>query len=229
MAPIRARDPEVIFEIQGATLRDQGRSVLAGLGTGALNPAETASLLTGLSNLKRLIELDEMDLRLRRLEDSVQDRALRETTARAEHPPRRATVNFSRLGGLDSCASASERLKTSTPFVVCLKGIALTFDDNGCCANGSRSIRKLEEHAHAQRGTETSAAITGPSRLKNRRSWSPSSSLAMSRSSDGRTRMTLIVVGCRARARSSYSKGPSPGLGTELSDSRWAGLCSRPQ
>ena len=71
MAPIRARDPEVIFEIQGQTLADQGRSVLAGLATGAITPAEAASLLAGLSNLGKLIELDEMDRRLRRLEDTV--------------------------------------------------------------------------------------------------------------------------------------------------------------
>jgi hypothetical protein len=97
MAPIRARDPEVIFELQGETLADQGRSVLAGLGTGALTPAEAASILTGLGNLGKLVQLDEMDRRLRQLEDRVQQgtQNIRSGTARKADAPSHAETRAS--------------------------------------------------------------------------------------------------------------------------------------
>ena len=70
-AAVKKAAGEVRTALQGETLADQGRCVLAGLASGELTPGEGAALLAGLSHLGKLLEVDELQRRLTQLEERV--------------------------------------------------------------------------------------------------------------------------------------------------------------
>lgn len=72
----------VLVEVKGDTLTEHGRAILAAVASGQVAPMQGAALMSALSQLARLVELDEFDARLRALEA-----ATRSTLATVEAEP----------------------------------------------------------------------------------------------------------------------------------------------
>jgi hypothetical protein len=68
LPPVRAVEPPVKLRLPDGTLTDQGRAILAAIGAGELAPAQGASLLAAVGGLARLIEIDDLERRIARLE-----------------------------------------------------------------------------------------------------------------------------------------------------------------
>jgi hypothetical protein len=66
--PLKAGELAAPIELPQGPLADQGRAVLAAASDGTLAPGQAAQLLAGLSSLAKLIEADELELRIRKLE-----------------------------------------------------------------------------------------------------------------------------------------------------------------
>jgi hypothetical protein len=56
-------------EIDGDTLSDQGRAILGAVAAGRLAPGQGAQLMTALGALARVVEVDELEARIRALEE----------------------------------------------------------------------------------------------------------------------------------------------------------------
>lgn len=56
-------------EIDGETLSDQGRSILGAVAAGQLAPGQGAQLMGALAALVRVVEADELEARIRALEE----------------------------------------------------------------------------------------------------------------------------------------------------------------
>ena len=76
--PMKAIEMAAPLTLPDGTLTDQGRAVLAAVGAGELAPAQGAQLLAGLGALARIVETDELEKRIRALEE----RAMRNLEAR---------------------------------------------------------------------------------------------------------------------------------------------------
>lgn len=61
----------VSVDVGGETLAAQGRAIMAAVASGQVAPAQGVSLMGALSQLARLVELDELGDRLRLLEASI--------------------------------------------------------------------------------------------------------------------------------------------------------------
>ena len=59
-------------EIDGETLGDQGRAILGAVAGGRLAPGQGAQLMTALGALARVVEVDELEARIRALEEDRQ-------------------------------------------------------------------------------------------------------------------------------------------------------------
>ncbi len=68
VAPLKAAEPAEPINLPDGSLGDQGRAVMAAVAAGELTPAQGAQLLGAIGSLARVIELDELDERLRALE-----------------------------------------------------------------------------------------------------------------------------------------------------------------
>ena len=55
--------------LPNGTLTDQGRAVLAAVAAGELAPGQGAQLLSGIGTLARVAEIDELDQRIKKLEE----------------------------------------------------------------------------------------------------------------------------------------------------------------
>lgn len=66
---LRPVEPALALSLPDGTLTEQGRAVMSAIGAGELAPGQGAALLGAISSLGKLIELDELDARVKRLEE----------------------------------------------------------------------------------------------------------------------------------------------------------------
>jgi len=66
--PLKPSEQAALIAMPEGSLTDQGKSVLAALGAGALGPTQAAQLLTSLGAMAKLIETDELAARVAALE-----------------------------------------------------------------------------------------------------------------------------------------------------------------
>jgi hypothetical protein len=72
LPPVKAVEPVVEVDLpEGATLTEQGEAIVRAAASGAIPPGQAGALLTGLSNLGKLKELDELTARIEALEASA--------------------------------------------------------------------------------------------------------------------------------------------------------------
>ncbi len=71
VAPLRAQELPISFPMASGSFTDQGRSVLEGITTEAIDPNRGAALITAISNLARIAEIDELTARILALESRV--------------------------------------------------------------------------------------------------------------------------------------------------------------
>lgn len=64
----RQRDVPVNVELKGS-LTEQGESVMQAIGAGEITPAEGSSILAALASQARIVEIDELEQRVQRLEE----------------------------------------------------------------------------------------------------------------------------------------------------------------
>lgn len=70
IAPLKGIEQAVTLQLpDGGTLTAQGRAVLTAVALGDLAPGQGAQLLAGLGSLARIVEIDELDARLTKLEE----------------------------------------------------------------------------------------------------------------------------------------------------------------
>jgi hypothetical protein len=70
-APIKATEEGADFQMTGDTLTDKAASVLAAIGTGELAPSQASQLLQGLGALAKILETDELQRRIKALEEGA--------------------------------------------------------------------------------------------------------------------------------------------------------------
>lgn len=76
LPPLRAVAAPVTFDLPaGASLADQGRSVLAAVAAGELSPDVGERLLAALSALARIVETDELARRIAAMEGAINGKA----------------------------------------------------------------------------------------------------------------------------------------------------------
>lgn len=68
-APLKAVEPTVEVPLEGNTLTERAMSVLGALGRGEIAPGQASQLLQGLGSLSKIIEADELERRIKALED----------------------------------------------------------------------------------------------------------------------------------------------------------------
>ena len=66
--PLKATDAPIKIVVSGTSLTDQARSILEAITGGSVPVAQGAAMMAALSHLGRIIEIDELDRRLRALE-----------------------------------------------------------------------------------------------------------------------------------------------------------------
>ena len=70
IAPLKAAEAAQAIELQGDTLTQQGRAVLAAVAAGELAPGQGAQLLAAIGSMARVAEVDELAARIAALEAS---------------------------------------------------------------------------------------------------------------------------------------------------------------
>lgn len=70
IAPLKAAEPTQALALPAGSLTEQGRAVLASVASGELAPGQGAQLLAAIGALARVASLDDMEARLRVLEES---------------------------------------------------------------------------------------------------------------------------------------------------------------
>jgi hypothetical protein len=68
VAPLKAAEENVALVLEGATLTEQGRSVLRAIADGTVAPSQGSQILTSIGALARVTETDEFERRIRALE-----------------------------------------------------------------------------------------------------------------------------------------------------------------
>ncbi len=68
IAPLRSVDPAVMLNLPDGTLTEQGRAVLAAVAAGQLAPSIGTSLVSAISALAKVTEIDELEKRITALE-----------------------------------------------------------------------------------------------------------------------------------------------------------------
>lgn len=72
LPPVKATEATVEIELPpGATLTEQGEAIVRAVAGGLLAPGQAGALLTGLGNVARLKEVDELTQRLEALEKAA--------------------------------------------------------------------------------------------------------------------------------------------------------------
>jgi hypothetical protein len=69
IAPLKAMEPTQAITLPDGTLTDQGRAVLTAVALGDLAPGQGSQLITAITALARVIEIDELNARITALED----------------------------------------------------------------------------------------------------------------------------------------------------------------
>lgn len=70
--PSKPTEEATAFDLPSGSLTDQGKAVLDAVSRGELATGQGSALLSALGNLAKLVELDEMDKRLRALEQRAE-------------------------------------------------------------------------------------------------------------------------------------------------------------
>lgn len=68
IAPLKAAEQPEALTLPDGTLTAQGRAVLSAVAAGELAPGQGAQLLSAIGSLARVIEIDDMEARLTKLE-----------------------------------------------------------------------------------------------------------------------------------------------------------------
>ena len=68
LPPVKPIEQAIELELTGDTLTDQGRAVLSAVSAGALAPSQGSQLISAISALVRVVEIDELERRLSALE-----------------------------------------------------------------------------------------------------------------------------------------------------------------
>lgn len=68
--PLRASDAPIQVPGLEGSLTDQGKTVLAAIGSGRFTPDTGSTLLQALGTLARIVEVDELEKRVKKLEDA---------------------------------------------------------------------------------------------------------------------------------------------------------------
>lgn len=73
MPPLRAKDEKVNLPGLGsaATLTEQGEAILKALADGGITPIEASSLMSTISTLAKIIEIDELERRVTEIENRI--------------------------------------------------------------------------------------------------------------------------------------------------------------
>ena len=69
IAPLKAAEQPEALTLPDGSLTEQGRAVLRAVADGDLAPGQGASLLSAIGSLARVIEIDDMEARLSKLEE----------------------------------------------------------------------------------------------------------------------------------------------------------------
>jgi len=69
VSPYRAVDPYVKLDDIEGTLTEKGEKIIMSMGSGELSPSDASSMLSALASQSRVIEIDDQEKRLRRLEE----------------------------------------------------------------------------------------------------------------------------------------------------------------
>jgi hypothetical protein len=70
LPPVKATEQAIELDLpEGGTLTTTGRAVLSAVASGDLAPSQGAALLGAIGSLARVIEIDELDARLTKLEE----------------------------------------------------------------------------------------------------------------------------------------------------------------
>jgi len=68
LPPMKAVEEPLHFELAGKGLADQGRAVMSAAANGEIAPAQASTLLTALGTLSRVVEVEELVVRIEQLE-----------------------------------------------------------------------------------------------------------------------------------------------------------------
>ncbi len=68
VSPIRAKDEKIIIEGLGGKLSEQGQTVIETMGRGDIAPSDATAVLQALAAQARIIEMDDLEKRIERLE-----------------------------------------------------------------------------------------------------------------------------------------------------------------
>lgn len=69
--PLRSREEPVAVPTLAGSLTDQGESILAAVGRAEITPGEAATLMGALAAQARLVEVEELEKRLEKLEEAI--------------------------------------------------------------------------------------------------------------------------------------------------------------
>lgn len=71
MPPLKTRDEPVEIGTLAGSVTDQARAVIEAVGSGRITPDQAASLMAAVSAQARIIEVDELERRVKAIEDKV--------------------------------------------------------------------------------------------------------------------------------------------------------------
>ncbi len=70
VSPYRSRDQKVQLDDLTGTLTEKGEKIIIAMGNGELSPSDASSMLQALASQVRIIELDDIEERLKKLEQA---------------------------------------------------------------------------------------------------------------------------------------------------------------
>jgi len=69
VAPLKAAEATQPLSLPNGTMTEQGRAVLAAVAAGALAPGQGSQLITAIGTLARVVEIDDLNTRITKLEN----------------------------------------------------------------------------------------------------------------------------------------------------------------
>lgn len=73
IAPYRAKDPVIAIEGMTGTLTEKGERIITAMGAGELTPSDAAAMLHALAAQAKVVEIDELEKRVKKLEGKIHD------------------------------------------------------------------------------------------------------------------------------------------------------------
>jgi len=68
VSPFRAKDATITLDDIEGTLTEKGEKIIAAMGNGEVTPSDASSMLSALAAQARIIEIDDLEQRIKRLE-----------------------------------------------------------------------------------------------------------------------------------------------------------------